>query len=29
VGLLLHSDIMCTLSVVGLGVHPQFLVRKG
>jgi hypothetical protein len=28
-GLLLHRDILCRLSVARLGVHPQFLVKKG
>jgi hypothetical protein len=28
-GLLLHRDIMCRLSIAGLGIHPQFLVKEG
>jgi hypothetical protein len=27
-GLLLHGDVLCRSSVVGLRVHPQFLVTK-
>jgi hypothetical protein len=28
-GLLLHGDVLWRSSVVGLGVLPQFLVKKG
>jgi hypothetical protein len=28
-GLLLHWDILCRSSVMGLGVHPHLLVKKG
>jgi hypothetical protein len=28
-GLLLHRDVLCKLSVAGLRVHPQLLVMKG
>jgi hypothetical protein len=28
-GLLLHGVVLCSLSVAGLWVHPQFLVKKG
>jgi hypothetical protein len=28
-GLLLHRDVLCRLSVAGLGIHAQILVKKG
>jgi hypothetical protein len=27
--LLLHGDVLCRSSVVGLGIHAQCLVKKG
>jgi hypothetical protein len=27
--LLLHAVVLCRSSVVGLDIHPQFLVKKG
>jgi hypothetical protein len=28
-GFLLHRDVLCMLSVAGLGIHAQLLVKKG
>jgi hypothetical protein len=27
-GLLLYEDVLCRSSVMGLGIHPQFFVKK-